>query len=103
MGEVLQFEQKPRNFNVYDLFLNMSNTQDDLNKDFTDTIFFLKRRYEWLKAAVIALTLCLVVSVGAITWAIHDFKTKPVTVLLENQIQELNKLPLPPLEELKGE
>jgi len=103
MGEVLQFEQKPTNFNVYDLFLNMSNQQGDLNKDFTDTIFYLKRRYEWLKSAVIALTLFLIVSIGALAWSIHDFKTKPVTVLLENQVQELDKLPLPPLEELKGE
>jgi len=98
MAKVLQFE---KNFTITELFRNMNRTQHNLNRDFKNTIFYLKKRYEWLKAAVIALTLCLIVSVGACAWAIHDFKSKPVTVLLENQIQELDKLPLPPLEELK--
>ena len=61
----------------------------------------LKERYEWLKAGIIALSLCVLMIGVAFVWAVHDYKAKPVTVLLENQVQELDKLPLPPLEELK--
>ena len=100
MGQVLQFE---KNFTITELFLNMNRTQHELNRDFKNTILYLKKQNEWLKASIISLLIFTVCAVGALAWSIHDFKTKPVTVLLENQIQELDKLPLPPLEELKGE
>ena len=63
----------------------------------------LNYRLEGLKAVLIVFILFTICAVGALAWSIHDFKAKPVTVLLENQIQELDKLPLPPLEEIKGE
>lgn len=100
MGEVLQFE---RNFTITELFLNMNRVQHDFNKHTKESILQLKRQNEWLKAGLIALLLFTVTATVTFAWAIHDFKTKPVTVLLENQVQELDKLPLPPLEELKGE
>lgn len=100
MSNVIPIEKK---FTMAELFLNMNRTQHELNRDFKNTIFALKRQNEWLKASIISLLLFTVCAVGALAWTIHDFKTKPVTVLLENQVQELDKLPLPPLEELEGE
>lgn len=105
MSNIIPFKQK---FNVSDLFLNMHRTQHELNKSFKNSIFYLKEqneklklRYELLKSILIALILFTIASVVACCWAIHDFKTKPVTVLIDNQVQELDKIPLPPLEELK--
>ena len=98
MNNVIPIEKK---FTVAELFLNMNRTQHELNNDFKNTILHLKNQNEWLKASIIALFLFTVCAVGALAWSIHDFKSKPVTVLLENQVQELDKLPLPPLEELK--
>lgn len=97
-SNVIPFEKK---FTITELFLNMNRTQYDFNKHTKTSILFLKQRYEWLKAGFIALSLFTIAATIAFGWAIHDFKTKPVTVLLENQVQELDKLPLPPLEELK--
>jgi hypothetical protein len=99
MGQVLQFE---KNFTITELFLNMNRTQHDFNRHTKDSILQLKKQNEWLKASIISLLIFTVCAVGALAWSIHDFKTKPVTVLLENQVQELDKLPLPPLEEIKG-
>ena len=98
MSNVIPIEKK---FSIAELFLNMNRTQYDLNKNFKTSIFWLKQRYEWLKAAVIALTLCVIAMGVGFGLAIKDFKSKPVTVLLENQVQELDKLPLPPLEQIE--
>lgn len=100
MSNVVPFE---KNFTITELFINMNRTQHDFNRHTKESILYLKKQNEWLKASIISLLLFTVCAVGALAWSIHDFKTKPVTVLLENQVQELDKLPLPPLEELKGE
>ena len=99
MNNVIHLQ--PKNPDIYGLFANMTDNQNELNRKNNLRIFWLKQRYEWLKAAVIALTLCLIATVVGFGLAIKDFKSKPVTVLLENQVAELDKLPLPPLEELK--
>lgn len=92
---------QPKNPNIYELFANMNGMQNDLNRDYTNSILALKSRYEWLKAAVIALTLTLIVSIGAFGWAIYEIKTKPVTVQMEDKMVDLTDLPLPPLEEIE--
>jgi len=86
MATVLSFKEKS--------YLKIAENQ-------TQCLNHLKKRYEWLKAGMIAMFLFMLAAGVAIIWEIHDFKTKPVTVLIDNQLQELDKLPLPPLEEIK--
>ena len=99
MNNVIHMQ--PRNPDIYGLFANMTDSQDKVNNQTKLRVLWLKQRYEWLKAAVIALTLAMIVMGVGFGLAIKDFKSKPVTVLLENQVAELDKLPLPPLEEIK--
>ena len=90
-------------FNIYDLFLNMNNTQTELNEKATKCILQLQKKYKTLKSFIIALTITTIMGFMAFGLAINKVKTEPTTVYIqgESATVDLNDLPLAPLEELK--
>lgn len=93
----------PRNVCMEDLFDNMNRAVNTHIHNLTVCVDNLDKRAKRLKTALIATILILIGCAIGFGLAINDIKTKPVTVYVEGQptTVDINKLPIPPLEELK--
>ena len=84
-----------------ELFVNMNRTQHELNADFKDCILNLNKKAKILQAFIVALTLTIITMGIGFTLALNKISKEPITIQVEDRLVDLDKLPLPPLEELK--
>lgn len=100
MAKVLQMDEC---MSIERLFINMSRTQNELNKNTKICLIQLNRKCEILQAFIIAISLIVMAMSIGFGMAIKKLQTMPVTVYQtgSQQTVDITKLPLPPLEEIE--